>query len=182
MKNLEYAIPKQITAEDIKRVRGMFKMSQNDFAHIIGCSKPTIERWESGKEFVSGPAAVLIFMIEQNPDFIYKMIIPKKEYPLSLYYMYKQMICTIIDVDVLEQKVKIINYTDKLMFRAFGSNLNPTFDDYNEFLKSRCFPETRDKIKVVLADLDLPFYDPFIIIQKTEGRMAEDNFWIKIED
>lgn len=96
--------------------------------------------------------------------------------------MYKQMICTIIDVDVLEQKVKIINYTDKLMFRAFGSNLNPTFDDYNEFLKSRCFPETRDKIKVVLADLDLPFYDPFIIIQKTEGRMAEDNFWIKIED
>ena len=26
-----------------------------------------------------------------------------------------------------------------------------------------------------------PFYDPIMIIEKTEGRMAEDNFWIRIE-
>lgn len=32
-----------------------------------------------------------------------------------------------------------------------------------------------------LIDVDLPFYDPFMIIQKTEGRMAEDHFWIRIE-
>ena len=52
---------------------------------------------------------------------------------------------------------------------------------YEDFLKSRCFPETRDKLKLVLDDLNLPFYDPFMIIQKTEGKMAEDDFWIKIE-
>ena len=28
---------------------------------------------------------------------------------------------------------------------------------------------------------DVPFYDPFMIIEKTEGRMAEDDFWIRIE-
>ena len=27
----------------------------------------------------------------------------------------------------------------------------------------------------------VPFYDPIMIIEKTEGRMAEDNFWIRIE-
>ena len=52
---------------------------------------------------------------------------------------------------------------------------------YVEFLESRCFPESRDKIKLVLKDLDLPFYDPFLIIEKTEGKMAEDDFWIRIE-
>ena len=35
--------------------------------------------------------------------------------------------------------------------------------------------------KLVLRDLGIPFYDPYLIIQKTEGRMAEDDFWIRIE-
>ena len=67
------------------------------------------------------------------------------------------------------------------MFRAFGREEKPDFQMYEEFLRSRCFPETRDKMKLVLKDLNLPFYDPFMIIEKTEGRMAEDNFWIRIE-
>lgn len=41
--------------------------------------------------------------------------------------------------------------------------------------------DSRDKMKLVLKDLNLPFYDPFTIIEKTEGRMAEDDFWIRIE-
>lgn len=36
-------------------------------------------------------------------------------------------------------------------------------------------------MKLILKDLNIPFYDPIMIIKKTEGRMAEDNFWIKIE-
>ena len=57
----------------------------------------------------------------------------------------------------------------------------PDIEDYREFLESRCFPRTRDKMKLVLKDLGIPFYDPYLIIQKTEGRMAEDDFWIRIE-
>ena len=67
------------------------------------------------------------------------------------------------------------------MFKAFGIEENPSYNMYLEFLESRCFPATRDKMKLILQDLDLPFYDPFMIIEKTEGRMAEDDFWIKIE-
>lgn len=67
------------------------------------------------------------------------------------------------------------------MFRALGANTNPNYVDYGEFLKSRCFPETRDKIKIQLDALGIPFYDPMLIISKTQGRMAEDDFWIMIE-
>jgi putative transcriptional regulator len=177
----KYAIPDYITKDDIKRVRKLLNMTQKEFAELIGSSKPTIERWESGKENITGNIVLLLNMIENNPDYINKIKIPEKKYPLRLFYMYKHNICTLIDVDQIKQEIKIINYTNNLMFRAFGINENPSFEDYQEFLKSRCFPETRDKLKLVLNDLDLPFYDPFLIIQKTEGKMAEDDFWIKIE-
>ena len=81
----------------------------------------------------------------------------------------------------VQRKVKIYNYTNNFIKKAFGRNEKPTFEEYEEFLESRCFPRQRDKIKLVLEDLNLPFYDPFMIIEKTEGRMAEDDFWIRIE-
>ena len=95
--------------------------------------------------------------------------------------MYKQTICTVIDVNEMQRKIQIYNYTDNVMFQAFGVNEEPTYEEYLEFLESRCFPESRDKMKLILKDLNLPFYDPFMIIEKTEGKMAEDDFWIKIE-
>ena len=67
------------------------------------------------------------------------------------------------------------------MFRAFGVVETPDYDQYLEFLESRCFPSSRDKMKLILKDLDLPFYVPLMIIEKTEGRMADDDFWIRIE-
>ena len=121
-------------------------------------------------------------LIENNIDYIDKIKIPEKQFPIRLFYMHNQTICTIIDVNDIKQQIKIKNYTENIMFKAFGNNENPSYDDYQEFLKSRCFPETRDKLKLVLADLDLPFYDPFLIIEKTQGKMAEDNFWIRIEE
>ena len=99
----------------------------------------------------------------------------------GIWYMYEQDVCTLIDVNEQERKVKIRNYTDRVMFRAFGTVENPDYKDYQEFLESRCFPESRDKMKLILKDLGLPFYDPIMIIEKTEGRMAEDNFWVRIE-
>ena len=95
--------------------------------------------------------------------------------------MYENTICTVIDVDESSREVEIHNYIDKPMFRAFGVNTEPTFEDYEEFIESRCFPRQRDKMKLELKRLGIPFYDPIMIIEKTEGRMPEDNFWIKIE-
>lgn len=178
----KYLVPDFLTANDIKRVRGLTRMTQREFASFVKVSKATIERWESSLEKIRGPIVVLLNMLENNLDYIEKIKLPPKVSPLRLIYMHNQTICTIIDVNDLKQEVKIRNYTNNLMFRAFGKKENPTYDDYQEFLKSRCFPETRDKMKLILKDLDIPFYDPFLIIQKTEGRMAEDDFWIRIEE
>lgn len=49
--------------------------------------------------------------------------------------MYGQNVCTLIDVNEQERKVKVKNYADKMMFRAFGIVENPDYDQYLEFLK-----------------------------------------------
>lgn len=108
-------------------------------------------------------------------------MLPEKKYSLRLYYMFRDELCTIIDVDAKNKKIEVTNYADYFLKRAFGNIEKPTFQQYEEFLESRCFPRTRDKMKLILKDLDLPFYDPMLIIEKTEGRMAEDDFWIRIE-
>ena len=105
----------------------------------------------------------------------------EKKTPLRLLYMFRDELCTVIDVDEKKRHVSVKNYSGNFLRCAFGRLENPSYEQYEEFLESRCFPRTRDKMKLVLEDLGLPFYDPFMIIEKTEGRMAEDDFWIRIE-
>jgi putative transcriptional regulator len=95
--------------------------------------------------------------------------------------MFKDEVCTVIDVCEATREVRIKNFTENYQFRAFGIKTEPTFEDYEEFIESRCFPRTRDKMKLELDRLGIPFYDPILIIEKTQGRMAEDHFWIRIE-
>ena len=181
MQEKMFVTPEYITAKEIKAVRGQLGLTQKAFAQLVGCSKPTVERWERSEEAITGPICLLIKMLEKYPDYVEKMKLPEKSFPIRLYYMHKQTVCTVIDVNELKREVKVRNYTDHVIFRAFGVEEEPSYEQYLEFLESRCFPRSRDKMKLILKDLDLPFYDPFMIIEKTEGRMAEDDFWIKIE-
>ena len=181
MQEKMFVTPEYITAKEIKAVRGQLGLTQKSFAQLIGCSKPTVERWERSEEAITGPICLLIKMLEKYPDYVEKMKIPEKTFPIRLYYMHGQTVCTVIDVNELKREVIVRNYTDHVIFRAFGVEEEPSYEQYLEFLESRCFPRSRDKMKLILKDLDLPFYDPFMIIEKTEGRMAEDDFWIRIE-
>ncbi|SEK95509.1 putative transcriptional regulator [Pseudobutyrivibrio ruminis] len=173
-----------ITSEELKRLRSRLGVTQVEFAELINSSKSTVERWERDKKGkITGPIVPLVRILENRPNLAERyMIVPDKKTPLRLWYMHNNKRCTMIDVDDSKQFVKIKNYTDDIMFRAFGINEEPTYLDYLEFLESRCFPRTRDKIKIILDELQIPFYDPFLIIKKTEGRMAEDDFWISIEE
>ena len=141
----------------------------------------TVERWERSEDVIRGPIVPFLKMLQKYPEYEQEVKVPEKVWPLRIWYMYDQDVCTLIDVNERERKVKIKNYTDKIMFRAFGVMEEPDYNQYIEFLESRCFPESRDKMKLILKDLGLPFYDPIMIIEKTEGRMAEDDFWIRIE-
>lgn len=156
-------------------------MTQAEFALFCNVSKPTVERWEMSDKAVTGPITLLAQIVMLHPEIAEELSLPERKYPLRLWYYNLDTVCTIIDVDIISQRVSIKNYTDNLLYRAFGRNEHPTYAEYEEFLRSRCFPEERDKMKLMLRELDIPFYDPLMIIEKTDGRMAEDNFWIKIE-
>lgn len=98
-------------------------------------------------------------------------------------FMDNNGICTIITVDFQNETVQIENKTDFLLHRAFGIKENPTWTDFEEFLEERCFPSTRDKMKLVLKDMEIDHYDCLTIIRKTQGRMADDTQWIEfVED
>lgn len=178
---INYVIGDSISGDDIKRLRGILGMTQEEFAHFVNCSKRTVENWEMKTEKITGPIVTLAEILFRNPEWTEKLKVPDNELKLRLWYMYKNIVCTVIDVDELEHRIKVYNYTDDPLYKAFGVNDSPKYEDYEEFLKSRCFPESRDKMKIELKQLDIPFYDPIMIIEKTEGRMAEDNFWIRIE-
>ncbi|MBQ8159741.1 MAG: hypothetical protein IJ083_03225 [Clostridia bacterium] len=107
--------------------------------------------------------------------------IPERSSPLRLWYMYRETVCTVIDVDDGSRKVRVTNLQEHPLYRAFGVNECPSYEDYLEFLESRCFPRTRDKMELELQYLGLSAYDPIEIIGKTEGRMAGDEFWIRME-
>lgn len=179
MEEKRFAVENTISTEEIKKIRKELDLTQKEFAGLLGCSKKTVERWE--KEAASGPVVLLMKLLERNMDYIKELEIPPQNLPVRMWYMYKEKYCTLIDVDETKNQIRIKNYTANVMFRAFGTKETPNMEDYRAFLESRCFPESRDKMKLVLQDLGLPFYDPYLIIQKTEGRMAEDDFWIKIE-
>lgn len=99
---------------------------------------------------------------------------------MILHFMDRNGLCTEIDANFQTETVRIKNYTDDNLHRAFGVNENPTWADFEFFLEDRCFPRTRDKLKLVLKDVGVDHYDPLTIIRKTQGRMAEDTQWIEI--
>ena len=106
---------------------------------------------------------------------------PAPGYTLRMHYMYKQMPCTVIDVDFLHQKIHIENQTDDILHCAFGVNETPDWEDFTLFLRSRCFPETRGNAKQLLRQLAVDNYDPLQIIEKTGGRMADDAMHLQIK-
>lgn len=101
------------------------------------------------------------------------------DYTMRIDYMCQEECCTVILVNFKERKIVIENETDDLIHRAFGIKVKPTWEDFEEFLESRCFPRTRDGLRLILEDIGLDFYDPLAIVEKTAGRMAEDFQWMR---
>lgn len=100
---------------------------------------------------------------------------PEKGYTMRIDYKYEDQVCTVIYVDFTHQRIAIQNHTDDILDRAFGIIEEPTWQDFEQFLASRCFPESRGYAKDILRGLDLDSYDPLAIAEATGGRTAEDH-------
>ena len=106
---------------------------------------------------------------------------PSEKYPLRMTYMFRQFPTTVIHVDFIRERICIQNRTDDVLHRAFGVMENPDWEDFRHFLEDRCFPATRGNVKQLLAQLQVGNYDPLQIVEKTAGRMAEDDLWLKFD-
>lgn len=98
---------------------------------------------------------------------------------MILYYKNKDRITTKIEVDYRTGTVRIENYSDFPLELAFGINKHPTIQDFEDFLESRCFPRTRDRLKLHLRELGLDYYDPYAICKKTHGCLEGDPYSIE---
>ena len=106
---------------------------------------------------------------------------PDHEQRTFLYYD-GDALCTRIFADFTDHTVYAENCTDNPVKTAFGKNALPTWDDFTAFLEERCVPRQRAGLREYLEALGLDEYDPLAIVEKTQGRMAEDNQWIEVID
>lgn len=105
----------------------------------------------------------------------------KKHEIYELQFHDGSILCTKIVADYTEKTICIENYINDFIRTAFGNNLIPTWNDYEAFLEDRCIPKSRAGLREYLEAIGVDKYDPLEIIQKTEGRMSEDNQWLKVE-
>lgn len=118
-----------------------------------------------------------------SPDAVQEIITEASQKSRILYvFMDREIPATVIDACGLTRKVQIVNLTDNLLSRAFGIRENPDWNDYEEFLESRCMPRTRYGIKDELRELGIDCYDPVLIVEKTSGRVHGDGQWLRKMD
>lgn len=78
--------------------------------------------------------------------------------------------------------VSFENYSDNPLECAFGTRKSPvTYDVFYSFLEDRCFPKSRDGAKRLLKDINVDFYEPRLIVERTHGLMFDDCYWIRFE-
>lgn len=58
------------SAVDIRKLRKAVKVSQRQFAKMIGVSVDTLQNWEQGRRMPRGPAMALLRVFEQNPKVV----------------------------------------------------------------------------------------------------------------
>ena len=95
-------------------------------------------------------------------------------------YMLRDELLTSILADFMHEQIVVFNYSSHPMKRAFGVKKRPSWGDFVSFLEDRCVPRSRDHMKLILRDYNIDSYDPFAIVERTGGRMAEDERYIKI--
>ena len=52
---------------EVKAIRAKTGLSQRRFADVVGVSKRTLENWEQGRRHPTGPARVLLKILDADP-------------------------------------------------------------------------------------------------------------------
>ncbi len=91
-------------------------------------------------------------------------------------------LCSTILADFTDHTLRVRNENVELVKTAFGKNELPFWEDFAQFLEERCVPRARSGLREYLDAIGVAEYDPMEIIRKTQGRMAEDQQWLEVEE
>ena len=137
---------------------------------------------DGGRVVLSFDGETIIIRPEQSVEQYKVARLAQGHELMEIRYYNGNALCTLIYADKTAQDLCIENYTDNLVKTAFGKNPLPSWEDLKTFLEERCIPRQRAGLREYLEALGLDEYDPLAIIQKTKGRMAEDDQWMEVRE
>lgn len=68
------AAPQVIPPEEVRSIRYRLRLSQSDFATMIGVSLATLQGWEEGRHHPDGPAQALLRVCAKSPRLVAKAL------------------------------------------------------------------------------------------------------------
>ena len=63
-----------IETPDVKKIRSDYKLSQIEFAALMGISVKTLRNWEQGRRVPEGAARVLLQVAAKHPEVIWEVV------------------------------------------------------------------------------------------------------------
>jgi len=63
-----------IDGPNVKRIRAAYRLSQNEFAALLGISVKTLRNWEQGRRTPEGPAKVLLQVAAKHPEVVWDVV------------------------------------------------------------------------------------------------------------
>ena len=63
-----------IEQPDVQRIRANYRLSQSEFATLLGISLNTLQNWEQGRRVPQGPARVLLQVAAKHPDALWDVV------------------------------------------------------------------------------------------------------------
>jgi putative transcriptional regulator len=64
----------EVDPMDVKRIREGYRLSQNEFAALLGISVSTLRNWEQGRRTPEGPARILLLVAAKHPDVVWDVV------------------------------------------------------------------------------------------------------------
>ncbi len=61
---------------DVKRIRENYRLSQGQFAALLGISVATLQNWEQGRRLPKGAARVLLQVAAKHPETVWDVVKP----------------------------------------------------------------------------------------------------------
>jgi putative transcriptional regulator len=65
-----------IDGPNVKQIRANYKLSQSEFAALLGISVATLRNWEQGRRTPDGPARILLQVAAKHPDAVWDVVRP----------------------------------------------------------------------------------------------------------